>query len=172
MSLSPLFAASPAIQIHAFAAIFALILGAYVFFKPKGTPRHRLMGKIWVTSMAATIISSAFIFEIRVWGLFSPIHLLTIFSAFSLVVGVWAARTGRIATHRHTMLWLYIGGLFVAGTFTFLPNRIMNHVVFGGGNMPGFYFVAAIGLVASIILVRNNLPRKKKVARQKARATP
>jgi uncharacterized membrane protein len=165
MSLTPLLNASFAVQLHAVGAIVALFLGAYIFFNPKGTPVHRLLGKIWVVSMAVAVFSSAFIFEIRVWGVFSPIHLLTAFSAVSLVVGVWAARTGRIALHQRSMLGLYVGGLFIAGTFTFLPNRIMNHMFFGGQSMAGFYLVAAVAVVAGILVVRKNAPRRRKMAR-------
>lgn len=156
MTFTPLFNASLAIQLHAVAAIIALFLGAYIFIKPKGTRRHRMLGKIWVAFMALAVLSSAFIFEIRVWGLFSPIHLLTIFSAISLVGGVWAARAGRIALHQRTMLGLYVGGLFIAGTFTFLPGRIMNSMFFGGDSMAGFYGVAALAIVVGIFIARRN----------------
>ena len=40
MTLAPLLSASPAIQIHAFAAIAAFVLGVVQLSAPKGTPRE------------------------------------------------------------------------------------------------------------------------------------
>ena len=47
MSLAPLLAAPIAVQIHAFTAIAAVLLGAVVLLRPKGTPVHKLMGRTW-----------------------------------------------------------------------------------------------------------------------------
>jgi uncharacterized membrane protein len=33
--------------------------------------------------------------------------------------------------HRSAMLGVYIGGILIAGTFAFLPGRIMHAMVFG-----------------------------------------
>jgi uncharacterized membrane protein len=30
------------------------------------------------------------------------------------------------------MIWIFIGGLVIAGAFTFVPGRIMHAVAFGG----------------------------------------
>lgn len=51
MSFAPLLEASPAIQIHAFAAMSAFALGLVQFAAPKGTLPHRTLGWIWVIVM-------------------------------------------------------------------------------------------------------------------------
>ena len=131
MSLAPLLDASPTIQIHAFAAMSAFVLGAVQLAAPKGTLPHRTVGWIWVLLMAAICISSFFIHAIRLWGPWSPIHLLSIFTLATLPVAVWRAHRHDVARHRNAMISLYLGALVIAGLFTFWPGRIMHAVLFG-----------------------------------------
>jgi uncharacterized membrane protein len=48
MGLAPLLNAAPAIQVHAFAAMSAFVLGIVQLSAPKGTLPHRTIGWIWV----------------------------------------------------------------------------------------------------------------------------
>jgi uncharacterized membrane protein len=131
MTLAPLLTASPAIQIHAFAAMAAFALGIVQLAAPKGTIPHRVFGWVWVALMAVVSLTAFFIHEIRLWGPWSPIHLLAIFTAAALPVGVWHARRHDVARHRWTMIGIFTGGLVVAGLFTFVPGRIMHAVMTG-----------------------------------------
>ena len=131
MTFAPLIAASAAIQIHAFAAMAAFALGVVQLAAPKGTLPHRTLGWIWVALMAVVAVSSAFVHAIRVWGPFSPIHLLSIFTLVMLPVAVWNAHRHHVSGHRNAMLGLFIGALVIAGLFTLSPGRIMHAVVFG-----------------------------------------
>ena len=131
MTLAPLLAASPAIQFHAFAAIGAFMLGAVQLAAPKGTLPHRLIGAVWVALMVVVCISAFFIHELRVWGPWSPIHLLAIFTLVMLPLAVWRAHRHEVAQHRRAMLSLFLGALIIAGLFTFLPGRIMHAVMIG-----------------------------------------
>jgi uncharacterized membrane protein len=131
MNLAPLLAAPAVIQIHAFAALGAFALGALQLVAPKGTIPHRTIGWIWAGMMLAVVVSSFFIHTIRMWGPFSPIHLLSIFTLAMLPLAVWRARQHDVRKHRRAMLGLFVGALVIAGVFTFLPGRIMHAVVFG-----------------------------------------
>ena len=131
MSVAPLLDASAVIQVHAFAAMAAFALGLVQFTAPKGTIPHRTIGWIWVALMAAVAISSFWIHEIRLFGPFSPIHLLSIFTLAMLPLAVRHARRHRVSDHRSAMISIFIGGLLIAGAFTFLPGRIMHAVAFG-----------------------------------------
>ena len=131
MSLTPLLQASPVIQIHAAAAMAAFLLGLVQFALPKGTTRHRITGWIWVTLMTIVSVTAFFIHELRLWGPWSPIHLLAIFTLVMLPVAVLHARRHRVANHKFSMIGIFLGGLVVAGLFTFVPGRIMHAVVFG-----------------------------------------
>jgi uncharacterized membrane protein len=134
MNLAPLLQASPQIQIHAFSAMAAFGLGVVQMSAPKGTLPHRTFGWIWVTLMLVVCISSFFIHELRVWGEWSPIHLLAVFTLIMLPLAVLAAHRHEVARHRGRMIGLFVGALVLAGLFTFWPGRIMYHVVFGSGS--------------------------------------
>src|SRR5262249_46358905 len=114
-----------------FAAMAAFALGVVQLTAPKGTLPHRTLGWIWVALMALVVISSFWIHQLRVVGPWSPIHLLSIFSAVMLVLGVWYARRHNVHGHRITMISIFGGALIIAGLFTFVPGRIMHTVLFG-----------------------------------------
>ncbi len=131
MSLAPLLNAGPTIQIHAFAAMAAFALGIVQLGAAKGSFGHRTVGFIWVALMLVVCISAFFIHELRMWGPWSPIHLLALFTLIVVPVAVWRAHQHDVARHRHAMIGLFTGALLVAGIFTFYPGRIMHAVVFG-----------------------------------------
>ena len=131
MSLAPLLDAAPQIPLHAFAAMAAFALGLIQFAAPKGTLPHRTIGWIWVALMAVVAASSFWIHQIKLWGAWSPIHLLSIFTLITVPLGVWQAHRHRVADHRRIMILIFSGALVIAGLFTLLPGRIMHAVVFG-----------------------------------------
>ena len=131
MGLAPLLQSSLAIQIHAFAAMAAFALGVVQLTAPKGTLPHRTIGWIWVGLMASVSITAFFIHELRLWGIWSPIHLLAIFTLIMLPLAVLHARRHNVTGHRSAMIGIFTGALVVAGIFTFFPGRIMYRVVFG-----------------------------------------
>ncbi|MGB6798109.1 MAG: DUF2306 domain-containing protein [Xanthobacteraceae bacterium] len=129
MTLEPLLQASPAIQIHAFAAMTAFALGFVQLSAPKGTLPHRALGWIWIALMLVVSISAFFIHQLRMWGEWSPIHLLAIYTLLMLPVAVLAAHRHQVPRHRRAMTV----SLVIAGLFTLWPGRIMYAVVFGSG---------------------------------------
>lgn len=124
--------ASPLIQVHAVLAGGAIALGGAQFALPKGTPTHRLLGRVWVAFMAVVAISSFFIHEIRMFGPFSAIHLLSVLVLVALWQAIRLARRGDIARHKKAMIRLYVLALVITGAFTLLPGRLMYKVFFGG----------------------------------------
>ena len=131
MSLAPLSQASPAIQLHAFAAMAAFARGVVQLAAPKGTLPHRTLGWIWVALMLAVSVSAFFIHQIRLWGPWSPIHLLAIATLTMLPLAVMAAHRHRVERHRRAMIGIFGGALVIAGLFALWPGRIMHAVVFG-----------------------------------------
>jgi uncharacterized membrane protein len=118
------------IQLHIAAALLALLLGTVQLVGIKGTGVHRLVGWSWVVAMVTVAISSLFIRQINP-GSFSLIHLLSGWTLIALPMALFAIRRGRVASHARGMTWTFIGGLIVAGAFTFLPGRLMWEVFFG-----------------------------------------
>jgi uncharacterized membrane protein len=131
MTLAPLLAAPAVIQVHAFAAMGAFGLGVVQLAGPKGTIPHRAVGWAWLALMLTIAVSSFFIHTIRLWGPFSPIHLLSLFTLAVLPLAVWAAHRHDVRRHRQAMIGLFVGALVIAGLLTLLPGRIMSAVVFG-----------------------------------------
>jgi len=131
MSLEPLLAAPLATRVHAFAAMAAFALGAAQLAAPKGTVPHRTIGWIWVLLMVTVAMTSFWIHDLRVWGEWSPIHLLSIFTLLMVPLAVWRAHRHRVADHRRIMIVTFIGALVIAGGFTLMPGRVMHAVVFG-----------------------------------------
>lgn len=132
MTPTPLLTAPWIVQLHAVAALGAFALGAWQLAAPKGTVPHRVLGWVWAGLMAGVVISSFWIHDLRQWGPFSWIHLLSLWTAIVLPLGLLAARRGRVARHRAAMTSLFLGALVIAGAFTLMPGRIMHGVVFGG----------------------------------------
>lgn len=87
MTLVPLINATMPIPLHALAAILALVIGAAQLWLAKGTARHRQLGYVWVGLMAFVAISGFFIYETRLFGVFSLIHLLSVL----VLVTLWRA---------------------------------------------------------------------------------
>ena len=131
LSFAPLLDATHPIPVHGIAALICLILGLTQLLMRKGTTLHRRIGWIWAVLMAIVAFSGLFIWELRLFWLFSPIHLLSLLTLWALARGILAAQRGRIADHERAMKQLYGFALVVAGAFTFFPGRIMYLVLFG-----------------------------------------
>ena len=117
-----------AVIAHLSSVLLALPLGVSQLVLPKGTMRHRTVGYIWCALMVATALVSFAVHEINPGGL-SPIH---IFSVVTLVVTpliIFNARTGNIQAHQRSVLGLMLGGLVLAGLFTFIPSRALGSLV-------------------------------------------
>nr|WP_314437524.1 DUF2306 domain-containing protein [uncultured Brevundimonas sp.] len=118
------------IQLHVVGALTALAIGTVLLVGVKGTRRHRILGWSWVAAMAVTATSSLFIHRINPGGL-SVIHLLSGWTIISLPMAIYAIRRGKVQAHRRAMTGMFVGGLIVAGAFTFLPGRLMWAIFFG-----------------------------------------
>ena len=124
-----LFNETQPIPLHAIMAIVAVILGGIQLSMKKGGSIHKLLGRIWVGLMLIVAISSFFIHEIKLWGAYSPIHLLSLWTIFILGVGVYYARVGNIKRHKQVMIATYFFALILTGFFTLYPGRIMHQIL-------------------------------------------
>ena len=125
-----LFSAASPIPFHALSAIGALGVGVSQMLMKKGTFLHVLLGRIWVALMTFVAVSSFFIYELKIWGNYSPIHFLSVWTLLSIGAGIYYARIGNIRRHRYVMMLLFYLALVLTGAFTLLPNRLMYSVVF------------------------------------------
>jgi uncharacterized membrane protein len=133
----PTMTLTPAIAVHLFAALAALVLGPVALWARQGrvqrTRLHRAAGYAWVTVMLATALSAAFIRDYRLpnWAGFTWIHLFIPLTLGSLVLAFRALARRDIATHRKTMQRLYFTACLGAGAFTLLPGRYLGQLVWG-----------------------------------------
>lgn len=117
---------TPAILIHLAAALAALGMGAVLFLRPKSSPSHRLLGRLWLALMVITAVST---YWIRTGGGFSWLHGFSIATLVALAYGLAMAVAGRPARHRAAMVGVYGGGLVIAGLFTLLPQRLLGQML-------------------------------------------
>ncbi|AFT72616.1 Membrane protein-like protein [Alloalcanivorax dieselolei B5] len=118
------------ITLHWLAAVLALILGAVQLLTPKGDRRHRKVGWAWVLAMATTAVSSFWIHGfLPIVGPFSPIHLLSVWVLFCLIMAVVAARRRRLRMHRGFTIGAYLG-LVGAGLGALAPGRLISGWLF------------------------------------------
>ena len=117
------------VMIHVASVLPTVPLGGYLLLAPKGTPRHRLLGKVWLILMLVTATSAIFI---QTTGGFSWIHVfvpLTFHAAWKVMD---TARKGDIAAHKRHLVTTYLTALMLPGVAAFLiPGRLMNVMLFG-----------------------------------------
>ena len=99
-------------QGHFLTAIVAIVTGAIVVFRAKGTVFHRWCGRVYLVSMLLVNLSALSIYDL--WGHFGPFHAAAIFSLVTVLIGalaVWRRRPGNgwKMAHAYWMSWSYVG---------------------------------------------------------------
>jgi uncharacterized membrane protein len=117
---------TPIIVTHTVIAVAAMGLGAFTFSRQKGSPIHKLSGRIWVALMIAVAVTS---YWIRSEGSFSWIHGMSIAAVVSLAIAVFLARKKKIRAHQGWMLGIYFGALVLSGLFTLMPGRLIGRML-------------------------------------------
>lgn len=120
--------------LHLATVVPAFAIGAFQLFRRKGTPSHKLLGKIYMVLMLATgFITLAMPAEVgpRFLNHFGFIHIFSLLALVNVPIAYIAARRGNIRAHRGAMLGLYLGGILIAGAFAFSPGRMLHTWLFG-----------------------------------------
>lgn len=107
----------------------AFLIGLWLLLSQKGTARHRFLGKIYMILMLITAMISLFMpaqLGASLFGHFGFIHLFSLLVLYSIPAAYIAIRQGNIKIHQYYMLGTYIGGILIAGAFTFLPGRLLH----------------------------------------------
>ncbi len=100
--------------LHLATVIPAFFIGALQLLRRKGTPIHKLLGKIYMILMLARFI-----------------YIFSFLALFSVPTAYFAACRGNIRVHRYAMISLYVGGILIAGAFAFSPGRMLHEWLFG-----------------------------------------
>jgi uncharacterized membrane protein len=153
---------------HLVCAAAAIFFGAGIIVTPKGTPRHRQMGRIYGLSMLGLNVTALLIY--RLSGTFGPFHVAALLSLLTVIAGVVAVVTRRpratwLTLHANFMSWSYVGLLAAAAAeaATRIPAApfwgmvaVASLAVFAVG---GYLVITRIPRVLSNAFSRRALPR-------------
>lgn len=117
-------ALSPAIKIHLFTALTALVLGGILMTVRKGRTFHRVAGWVWVSLVLTTAGATLFITSLN-HGRWSILHLFTGWVLLVLPLAVMWAKRHEVARHRKTMMGLFYGGFAVNLFIALIPGRTL-----------------------------------------------
>lgn len=120
--------------LHLATVLPAFALGSWQMLRPKGTPLHRALGRIYLLLMVTTAGIALFMpaqVGPRFLGHFGFIHLLCVLTLYAAPVAVLAARRGHIRRHKVAMVSLFVGAILIAGTLALSPGRLLHAWLFG-----------------------------------------
>jgi uncharacterized membrane protein len=120
--------------LHLATVVPAFFLGATLLLTRKGTATHKRLGKTYMAFMVLTALITLFMSAQvgpTLWGHFGFIHLFSLLVLYSVPAAYVAARNHRTREHAAHMVGVYVGGILVAGAFTFAPGRLLHTWVFG-----------------------------------------
>jgi uncharacterized membrane protein len=103
--------------VHMTFAIAAMLVGAAVVLRDKGSFAHRVTGWIYVSCMVGLNATALMIY--RLFGHFGPFHVLALISLGTVVAGVSVAifrPKGWLSIHYKAMSWSYIGLIAAAAS--------------------------------------------------------
>ncbi len=129
INVTPFIEAAFVVKLHVLGAVIAFIVGIVLLRGVKGSGLHRKLGYTWVAAMALTAISSFFITGLNDHN-FTFIHGISACSVITLPMAVAAARRRNFRKHAKGMTGAFVGGLVIAGLFTFLPGRMLWSIFF------------------------------------------
>ena len=64
-------------------------------------------------------------------GHFGFIHIFSLMTLYFVPAAYFAARRHNVRTHRNNMIGVYPGGIIIAGSFAFMPSRLLRGRLFG-----------------------------------------
>ena len=112
--------------IHLTAVLPALLIGAFVLARKKGTPVHRATGWLWVSLMLVVDVSAFFLQRDG----YSWIHILALANLVSICAGIVFIRNRKYVAHKACMVGAYLGTA-AAGVGVVAPGRFLNILLFG-----------------------------------------
>lgn len=119
--------------LHLAIVLPAFILGTYLLVHSKGTPTHKMLGKVFLSLMLLTSVVTLFMSAQvgpKLLGHFGLIHLLSLNVIYGVPVAYFAARNGNIQKHKANVMGIYFFGLLIAGAFALMPGRLLHKWLF------------------------------------------
>ena len=114
---------------HLATVLPAALIGGFLLARPRGTPRHRALGKVYMVLMFVTALLSLLLpaqVGPQLFRHFGLIHLLSLLVIVTVPRAWLAAREGRVIAHRRAMISLFTGAIVIAGAATLAPGRLLH----------------------------------------------
>ena len=118
---------------HLITVVPCVFIGAYLLSVKKGTPFHKLLGKLYMSLMVITAVITLFMPAYvgpQFLHHFGYIHLFSILTLYSVPTAIIAVKKGQIKKHKFKMIFLYVGAIIIAGGFTLSPGRFLHTLFF------------------------------------------
>lgn len=137
--------------IHFIASIFALLLGTLVLILPKGTSKHKIIGRLYALTMLV-VLTTAFM-TYRLFGTWGIFHWTAVISSLTLICGLIPILTKRPTNnfkslHFSFMYWSIMGvyGAFVSETLVRMPKVVVE------SGIPNSVFYNMTGIGTAIVM--------------------
>ncbi|WP_115718462.1 DUF2306 domain-containing protein [Gallaecimonas mangrovi] len=119
--------------IHLATVLPAFVIGTVQMLGRKGSPRHKGLGYTYMLLMLVTAITALFM-PAKIgpvfFGHFGPVHLFCLLTLYAVPVAYFAVKRQNLRVHKRAMILLYVGGIIIAGSFAFMPGRMLNQLLF------------------------------------------
>lgn len=137
--------------IHFIASVFALLLRTLILILPKGTSKHKVIGRLYTAAMLFVLITAFMTYRLfGIWGIF---HWTAVVSSLTLICGILPILLKRptknyISLHFSFMYWSIIGvyGAFVSETLVRMPKVVVE------SGIPNSVFYNMIGVGTAIVM--------------------
>jgi hypothetical protein len=140
--------------VHAVLGLVALVCGAAVLLKVKGTRTHRLIGGVYVAAMLCLNLTGLLIYDL--YGHFGPFHVAALISLATVAAGYLALclrwpRTSWMEVHAIFFCWSYAGlwAAFVSEVVVRVPGVAFNSGAIGG---------SVVAVIVGAILIHTRVP--------------
>jgi len=119
---------------HLATVLPAFVIGTILLIIKKGTPFHKMSGRIYMILMLftafVTLLMPAHVGP-KIFNHFGWIHLFSFLTLYTVPTAYTAIKKGNIKVHKRKMILLYVGAILIAGGFTLMPGRYLHGVLFG-----------------------------------------
>lgn len=137
--------------IHFIASIFALLFGTLILVLPKGTFKHKIIGRLYSLTMLIVLITAFMTYKLfGRWGIF---HWAAIISSLTLIAGLFPVFTKRpknnyVSLHFSFMYWSVMGvyGAFVTETLVRMPKVVIE------SGIPNSVFYNMTGIGTAVVM--------------------
>jgi len=138
---------------HTLVSVAALISGGMIFFFIKGTKTHRKIGFTYVLSMALSLATSFFIYNM--FDGFGAFHVMSFISIFTISIGMYFPILGRSVSGWPIHHYFWISYSYVGLLMAFLSHFIQYMPAGWPGVAKGFVSWGIPYILGSAVIFKN-----------------